>query len=212
MEKQQLNQKNDSIHLKDGYQVRLEKSFILSLSMLSFLFFAFPTTSQQAARFEMPNISTIVEVIPPTEQNPPPVKPELPKVPVEADEDEIIDPVQIDFLKLQKSWISNNPPPVIGEDTTDTFSFIAVSEKPKVLKSFTPKYPDLAASAGITGMVVVKVLIGKKGDVEKAEIYKSIPMLDETSLAAALKFKFKPGKQRDKFVKVWMTIPFNYRH
>ena len=63
----------------------------------------------------------------------------------------------------------------------------------------------------IEGTVVVKVLIGKKGLVEKAEIFKSIPILDEAALKAAKKCIFKPAKQRDKLVKVWMSIPFKFK-
>ena len=50
-----------------------------------------------------------------------------------------------------------------------------------------------------------------KGDVEKVEVVKSHPMLDDAAIAAAKQFKFKPGKQRDRYVKVWMTIPFTFR-
>ena len=55
------------------------------------------------------------------------------------------------------------------------------------------------------------VTIGKDGTVENAKIYKSLPMLDEAALAAAKKCKFKPAKQRDKFVRVKMTIPFHFK-
>jgi protein TonB len=100
--------------------------------------------------------------------------------------------------------------PVIPEDTSDVYEFIAVSEKPKRIKSVAPIYPDLAQKAGVTGQVVVKVLIDKQGNIEKAEIFKSVPMLDEAALAAAWQLKFTPGKQRDRFVKVWMAVPFNF--
>jgi TonB family protein len=55
-------------------------------------------------------------------------------------------------------------------------------------------------------------LIDKKGNIEKAEILKSVPMLDEAALAAAWQLKFTPGKQRDRFVKVWMAVPFNFTY
>jgi outer membrane biosynthesis protein TonB len=35
-------------------------------------------------------------------------------------------------------------------------------------------------------------------------------MLDEAAQAAAMQCKFKPAKQRDKFVKVKMNIPFDF--
>jgi TonB family protein len=36
-------------------------------------------------------------------------------------------------------------------------------------------------------------------------------MLDEAAVSAAKKCTFKPAKQRDKFVKVKMSIPFDFR-
>jgi protein TonB len=109
----------------------------------------------------------------------------LPKIPVETDDDDMMDEVTIDFLDLQDDWVSDVARPVIPEDTTDEYEFIAVSEKPKRIKAVAPVYPDLAQEAGVTGQVVVRVLIDKKGDIEKAEIFKSVPMLDEAALAAA---------------------------
>jgi protein TonB len=205
MDKRQPNKKDMSADLQHGYQIRLEKSFILILSLFCFLFWAFPQIDEQVVRFEVPDIPLIVEVI-----HPPPPKPKPPMIPVEADDDDISNPVTIDFLDLQDDWISEQARPVIPEDTSDVFDFVAVSEKPKKIKSVAPVYPDLAQRAGVTGQVVVKVLIDKKGNIEKAEILKSVPMLDEAALAAAWQLKFSPGKQRDRFVKVWMAVPFNF--
>ncbi len=104
----------------------------------------------------------------------------------------------------------NAPPPPPPEDD-EVFEFFAVSDKPVMLKQAKPDYPDLARKAQIEGTVVVTVTIGKTGKVEKAVIFKSIPMLDEEALLAAKKCVFKPAKQRDKFVRVKMNIPFNFR-
>jgi protein TonB len=210
MNKCQQNNKENPVNLKQGYQRCLERSFVLTLFLFCFLFFAFPSLDEQVVQFEMPEIPLIVEVIPPTEQNPPPPRPKPPMIPVEADADDIMDPVTIDFLDLQEEWIAEKARPVFEEDTTDIYEFIAVSEKPKIIKSVAPVYPDLAQRAGVTGQVVVKVLIGKNGDVEQAEILKSVPMLDEAAQVAAWQLKFTPGKQRDRFVKVWMAVPFNF--
>jgi len=210
MDKHQLYKKDKSADLQQNYQVRLEKSFIVVLFLLCILFLAFPRLEEQVVQFEVPDIPLIVEMIPPTDQNPPPPKPKIPMIPVEADDDDLSDPVEIDFLELQSDWISEQARPVIPEDTTDIFEFVAVSEKPKKIKSVAPVYPDLAMRAGVTGQVVVKVLIDKKGSIEQAEILKSVPMLDEAALAAAWQLKFTPGKQRDRFVKVWMAVPFNF--
>ena len=210
MDEHRLYKKDESADLERGYQVRLERCFIIVLFLLCFLFLAFPKLDEQAIQLEMPEIPLIVEVIPPTEQNPPPPRPSPPMIPVEAEDDDLTAPVEIDFLDLQKDWVSEVARPVIPEDTSDIVDFIAVSEKPKKIKSVAPVYPDLAQKAGVTGQVVVKVLIDKQGNIEKAEILKSVPMLDEAALAAAWQLKFTPGKQRDRFVKVWMAVPFNF--
>ncbi len=100
------------------------------------------------------------------------------------------------------------PPP---EEEEPIVPFFALSEKPVEIKRVNPVYPELAKKAGIEGTVVVKVLVNTKGDVEKVEILKSHPLLDEAAVNAAKQFKFKPGKQRDRYVKVWVSIPFNFR-
>ena len=101
------------------------------------------------------------------------------------------------------------PPPEVEDDIE--YPFHAVSEKPEVIHKVKPYFPEIAQKAGVSGMVVVKVLIGTRGDVEKVEVVKSHPMLDEAAVKAAWQFKFKPGKQRDRAVKVWMNIPFTFR-
>jgi TonB family protein len=55
------------------------------------------------------------------------------------------------------------------------------------------------------------VLIDTKGNVEDVRVIKSNPMLDDAAIAAAWQFKFTPAKQRDRLVKVWMSIPFHFR-
>ncbi len=66
--------------------------------------------------------------------------------------------------------------------------FYALSEKPQVIKRVNPQYPMSAIKAGLEGVVVVKVLVGLKGDVEKVEVLKSVPGLDEAAIKAAKYF------------------------
>jgi len=100
------------------------------------------------------------------------------------------------------------PPPPPTDD--EVYEFFAVSEKPELISKAVPQYPDLARKAQIEGKVVITVTIDKTGNVENAVVFKSVPMLDQAALAAAIQCKFKPAKQRDKFVKVKMNIPFDF--
>jgi len=202
--------KNKFRSLKIDYKKILERSFIVALLLVSLLFYVFPifdVGKELKANFTPP-IDTIK--IPPTKHPEKRVKPKRPQIPAAADEDEMLDQVEIDYLVMQENWFNENPDKPT-DNLIDTYEFYAVSEKPVLLNKVNPVYPELARKAGVMGMVVVKVLINTNGDIEDAIIMKSIPMLDSAALNAAKKFKFKPGKQRDRFVKVWMQIPFQFK-
>lgn len=189
----------------------LEVSFICSLIFLSTLFYSSKKFDHTAKIFVPKPITIIMENIPITK---PPTKinrPELPKMPVAAEDDEFCKDVpMMDYNDIDiESLIASSGPPV--DDEEGGIPFYAVSEKPILINRIEPIYPELARKAGIEGNVVTKVLIGKTGDIESAEIFKSVPMLDKSALQAVKQFKFEPGKQRDKFVKVWMYIPFTFK-
>lgn len=114
---------------------------------------------------------------------------------------------------------SQNPPPpseplTVKTPTANTeppiVPFYSLSEKPTETKRVEPAYPELAKKAGIEGAVVVKVLVNTAGKVEKVEVLKSHPLLDEAAIAAAKQFEFTPGKVQGEAVKVWLSIPFNF--
>ena len=88
---------------------------------------------------------------------------------------------------------------------------VKLDKLPEVLKQAQPSYPPAARKAGIEGMVVVKVMVDTSGNVEKAEIVKSIPELDEAAIEAARKFKFKAASLHEKQVSRWVTIPFHFK-
>ena len=148
-------------------------------------------------------------LIPPTEQIQRPPPPARPAIPIEAEDDELLDDVTIDETEVVFEARDDAPPPPPNEDD-EVFEFFAVSEKPVLINKAVPQYPDLARKAQIEGKVVITVTIDKKGNVENAIVFKSVPMLDEAAQAAAMQCKFKPAKQRDKFVKVKMNIPFDF--
>ena len=206
----QSNQKNPDVDLKLKYRKVLESSLIVSLVLMAFMFFAFKQFETTSRLPESPDIQIEVVEIPPTEQISKPPPPSRPSIPIEADDDELLDDVTIEDTEIIFDAPEDAPPPPPPEDD-EVFEFFAVSEKPVMLKQATPDYPDLARKAQIEGIVVVTVTIGKTGLVENAVIFKSIPMLDESALDAAKQCKFKPAKQRDKFVKVKMNVPFNFK-
>jgi protein TonB len=200
---------NPDVDLKLKYKKTLEMSTAIGMVFVTILFYSFQKYEGTTVLPEPPNLTIESIEIPPTQQLQKPPPPSRPSIPVESEDDDLLDDVTIEETEIDLSSDAfDAPPPPPEED--EVFEFFAVSEKPKLLHKEVPKYPDLARRAGIEGNVIVMVTISKKGDVLDAKIYKSVPMLDEAALTAAKKCKFKPAKQRDKFVKVKMSIPFNF--
>ena len=104
---------------------------------------------------------------------------------------------------------SLNVEPAKGVDD-EVLDWDEVEGKPEILKKVDPIYPELARKEGISGIVLVTVLIDTSGNVEVADISKSIKGLDQAALDAAREFKFTPGTKSDQPVKVKMQIPFKF--
>ena len=100
-----------------------------------------------------------------------------------------------------------NPP----ADTDDPVEY--VEELPSVVKEVKPDYPSMAREAGVEGLVLVRVLVGRNGrviDVRLSE-KQQIPLLNEAALAAARKWVFTPGLANGHPVTCWTAIPFRFR-
>lgn len=74
------------------------------------------------------------------------------------------------------------------------------------------KYPEEAKNKGIQGKVYVSFVVDEQGKVTNAKIERGVEAsLDKESLRVVNGLKsWKPGKEKDKAVKVAYTIPINY--
>jgi len=159
-------------------------------------------------------VPTLVEEVPQEleqiKEPPPPPKPKLPVEIKEATEEESSEEEEevpiaptTEFNELEAP-----PPPKVEE----TYEFYAVEIKPQVLQKVEPPYPDIARKAGIEGKVYVKVLVDTLGNVTTVQVLKSSnPIFEQPAIEAAKKWKFKPGYQRDRPVRVWVAIPFIFK-
>ncbi|MCX7830633.1 MAG: energy transducer TonB, partial [Acidobacteria bacterium] len=70
---------------------------------------------------------------------------------------------------------------------------IGAVKPPKLIRDFQPVYPPAALAMGLSGKVVVEVIINENGEVENARILQSNShIFDEAALDAARKWKFSP--------------------
>ena len=206
----QTLKKNPEVDLQLKYRKGLEGAVVVALILLIGTFYAFKKFETSFELPPKPDITIETVDIPPTQQIQRPPPPSRPALPVESEDEDILDDVTIEETEVTFEPLDELPPPPPPEED-EVFEFFAVSEKPVIKHKEEPKYPDLARKAGIEGIVVITVTIGKDGKVENGRVFKSLPMLDEAALSAAKKCVFTPAKQRDKFVRVKMNIPFHFK-
>lgn len=97
--------------------------------------------------------------------------------------------------------------------SADIVKYDDLDEKPQILQSAQPKYPEEARKNGLVGTAFVEVLVDEYGKVTSSKIKKSsgYKLLDDASMEAAQDFKFSPGKKDGKTVKTQMVIPFKFK-
>jgi TonB family protein len=72
-------------------------------------------------------------------------------------------------------------------------------------------YPKTAIEAGIEGRVSIKVLVSSDGHVIQTGSITGPDIFYDEVRDKAKNLEFTPGLQNGKSVKVWVTVPFNFR-
>ncbi len=199
-----------SAALKFLYPVVVRVTGLCGVMLLIFTFLVFPRSRNTMELDE--EVQIIIEQIdiPQTEQFDRPPPPARPSVPVESESEDIADDVTLDEFNLDEfdAWDAPPPPP-----EGPRVKFIPYDDPPVPLRPIRPKYPEIAQEAGIEGTVVVQVFVDDKGRVKETVILKGIPNtgLDEAATEAIRSVRFRPAKQRERAVGVWISIPVNFR-
>ena len=199
-----------ALSLKFKYPVIIRLSTLFSIILLILIFLIYPRYLGLIALEDVELQEIIIENIPQTQQIEKPPPPARPSVPVESEDEDIADDLTIEETDLDsfEAWDAPPPPP-----EGPRLKFIPYDDPPQPLSSIRPVYPEIAQEAGIEGTVVVQVFVDKKGRVKDTLVLKGIPNtgLDEAAVTAIKKTRFRPAKQRERAVGVWISIPVNFR-
>ena len=196
--------------LQNAYPVNVRLGGLLGIILVIIMFVTFP---RFLASVEFEDVDQIIIEnidIPQTQQidnTPPPARP---SIPVPSDDEDIADDLTLDELDFDDfSNLDAPPPPPSGPKVV----FIPYDDPPQALSPIRPSYPEIAQEAGIEGVVVVQAFIDKKGRVKETLILKGVPNtgLDEAAMEAIRKTRFRPAKQRERAVGVWISIPVNFK-
>ena len=159
----------------------------------------------------------------------PPPPPETPKIPVLSDQIDIID----DNIKLDDVFQTLEDDANLGVEIMDykevevveeaveeeAIPFQLVEEKPSFnggdANEFSKwvnsklQYPEIAKENGVQGRVTLSFTVEKDGSVTNVRVLRGVdPSLDDEAVRVVKSSpKWKPGKQRDRTVKVTYTFP-----
>ncbi len=203
---------------RGDYRKTIELSLMVALVIVALSFRV--VTFEGERRVMDPRDTVTVVGIERTEQMARERPPAKPVVPIMARSDELLDPgTEIDTVELD--WFQKPPVPSefanpVVEEKAEVF--VPYDTEPSIIGGTAYiqrhlKYPELARQAGVEGKVLLRVTIDEEGQMVDAVV-----MEDETGVGfgrAALevlkKCRFTPGMQRDRPVKVSISIPIYFR-
>ena len=197
--------------LKNKYPLIIRIMGLLAVLILIAVFLIFPRFLAQDEFLQLQEIVIEQIDIPQTHQADSPPPPSRPSVPIESESEDLDEDITIAETELEdfEAWGDAPPPPT---NTGPRVRFIPYDDPPVARTPINPIYPEIAQEAGIEGTVIVQAFINDKGIVEETIILKGVPNtgLDEAAATAIRNTRFKPAKQRDRPVGVWISIPVHF--
>ncbi len=183
---------------------------------------------RQVAHAVMPNIVTInfVAASEPVKAAPPPPMPSAPPPKLAV----IVPPLPALAIASSEPTISVSSAPVRSSEAAASSNAasasvaapavaVAASASPKTISSVeylrAPQavYPNSSRRLGESGIVMLRVLIGEKGQAEQVVIQKSsgYSTLDEAGRQAVLRALYKPYIEDGKAIAVYALVPINFQ-
>ena len=200
------------------YRKVLEIAMIFALLVLIVMFQAFKKFEAEIKIEKYVPNEIEVQDIPLTEQIERPPPPSRPSVPIPTEDEDVPEDLTIETTEIDFNEEPPPAPPPPVEEEEETPMFVPYDSAPEPIGGFAAiqknlTYPEIARRAGVEGMVVVQVLIDTKGNVDDTRVAKSLGNngCDEAAIEAIKKTKWKPALQRDKPVKVWVSIPVIFK-
>ena len=202
----------EHIHiLKKRYPFTVRIMGLVSVIILIAAFLLFPRFLGEEGNLQLQEIMIEQIDIPQTRQADSPPPPSRPSVPIESESEDLDDDITIAETELEdfEAWGDAPPPPT---NTGPRVRFIPYDDPPVARSAINPVYPEIAQEAGIEGTVIVQAFINDRGIVEETIILKGVRNtgLDEAAAKAIMRTRFKPAKQRDRPVGVWISIPVHF--
>ena len=221
--------KSEKASLENKRLIFTEIGFVVALIAIYFAF-NWSSTEKEVATLEAEVANVEVEdMVPITQETPPPPE-AAPKIPILSDQIDVVDDnIKVDdnmFQNLEDDansgveimdYIESAPEEETVEE--EAIPFQLVEEKPsfnggdanEFSKWVNSKlvYPEIAKENGVQGRVTLQFTVNADGTVSNVKVLRGVDSsLDKEAVRVVSSSpKWKPGKQRDRAVKVTYTFP-----
>ena len=165
-----------------------------------------------------PTIVMHMEHIPETIQKALPPAPPRPVVPISVEGEEVPDSVTIeptdldlDALPISLAFAGAGGP--VGPISDEPMNIADIDYKPHLLTLIMPAFPEQAKKAKLKhGVARIKLLVDKKGNIEKVEFIGGPELLRDEAVSTAYRYRFRPGKHQGEIRKVWMEVSIEFKY
>lgn len=221
--------KSEKASLENKRLLFTEIGFVVALIAIYFAF-NWSSTEKEVATLETEVANVEVEdMVPITQETPPPPE-AAPKIPILSDQIDVVDDnIKVDDNMFQNleydansgveimDYIESAPEEETVEE--EAIPFQLVEEKPsfnggdanEFSKWVNSKlvYPEIAKENGVQGRVTLQFTVNADGTVSNVKVLRGVDSsLDKEAVRVVSSSpKWKPGKQRDRAVKVTYTFP-----
>ena len=99
----------------------------------------------------------------------------------------------------------------IGIDYSRTFTIKEVTKRAVITLKPEPQFPEEARKNGVTGEVMLHIVLGSNGSVTNIVPVKRLPDgLTESAIAAAKQIQFIPAEKDGRRVSQFVTVAYNF--
>jgi len=134
------------------------------------------------------------------------------------DREDVVIPSRVELAQAVGPGVRSEGDFVGGvlDTVTDHFpgitDFVPHEIKPLLIQKYQGEYPRLARRAGLTGKVVMAVLVDGEGKVVEAQVARpsGVGSLDEAARRWTFRCIFSPGIQNGRPIAMWVSFTYNF--
>lgn len=122
--------------------------------------------------------------------------------------------VSLDGFGLLGGMAENVDQNLLGETKDVAMTEETVDSPPVPLQRKAPQIPHQLRKKGISGRVLLQLLINETGHVDELRVLESTPVgvFDSYALDAARSWRFRPGMHNGSAASVWMKAPIEFQY